>query len=397
MSKNAEEKANIVFDDFTTAYLAGKSPKLEEYLSRCPASEQARIQEAVAGFVFAYDNYHVCQVSENTVLSAMERLQRVRQRKQKLAETQRRASLEPWEQVVTQPLIRLANVLYPNSEANSKQIAIAHRPVPGVVTASSPPLNQYAKKAAGQIAQIGAENLLSRVGLEALPISLFNIATQLCLFVQEAPIEDIEGCLVTDGETGGILLNSNALNRRKRFTFAHEIGHYVLHRRTQLRFSDHERDLFSSASRIEIEASAFASYLLMPPALLPARFGRDVPSFAMADEVSETSDVSLMAVLKRLVQDSNYQTIFICSEGQSIRWSNFSHEVGEYNGVVSRIPEISAAFALFKDKAEDTYIRRLPADAWFYKGPLVDNDLHIIEESRRFSTGHIYTLISVEY
>lgn len=398
MSRSVEQRANIVFDELITAYMAGRSPKLEEYLSRCPTLEQARIQEAFAGFTFAYDTYHACQISEETVRSAMERLQHVRQRRQKLADAKNRAMLESWDQVVMQPLIQLKNLLYPGLDAASGQVAVMNRVVPGTASVAGTRPDQYARKSAEQIARIGAERLLSRASIDSIPVPLSDIAEQLCLFVQEASLKNTEGCLVTDGDTGGILLNSDIPDRcRKKFTFAHEIGHYILHRGNQRLFSDQEKDLFSPSSKIEMEASAFASYLLMPPALLPPSFGRDIPNLAMAEGVSESFDVSLMAALKRLVQESNYQTIFVCSEGQRIKWFNFSPEVQGYNSVISQLPQDSAARILFKNASVDTCTKRLPAGAWFDKGWLADEKLQVVEESRRFPSGYIYTLINIEY
>ena len=397
VSRSTEQKANIIFDDFMMEYRAGKSPDIDAYVSRCPQTERGRIREALAGFVFSYENYTACQLREETVKTAMDRLKQIRQRRQKFAEAQARARAEQWDQAVTQPLVQLAGLLYAGANTSESSVAIMNRAVPSMSPTTSSRLNPYARKAAEEFAQIGAEGLLSRADVDSFPVPLRAIADQLSLIVQEAPLQNLEGCLVTDGDTGGILLNSTCPQRRKRFTFAHEIGHYILHRARQTRFSDQEKELFSSSTRIEVEASAFASYLLMPPALLPAAFGRDLPNFAMADAVSADFDVSLMAVLKRLVKESNYLTIFICSEGNRVKWPDFSPEVEGYNNVVSQFPKDSAAYALFQDQAEDTYTRRMPADAWFDKGRLADGRLSLVEESRRFATGHIYTLINIEY
>jgi hypothetical protein len=54
---------------------------------------------------------------------------------------------------------------------------------------------------------------------------------------------------------------------RRRFTVAHEIGHYLLHRKGQSSFQCSETDMLdwdSEQKRIEAEADRFASYLLMP-------------------------------------------------------------------------------------------------------------------------------------
>lgn len=378
-------------------YTSGKSPDITSYVTRCPLSEREKVSEALAGYVFAYKNYAASQLSEDFVRSAMDRLLRVRQRRQKLYEAQSRALAESWNQVVTQPLMQLAGLLYPGVSIGDAQIAVMNRATPGTALGVGQRLNSYVRKSAEEIACLGAEHLLSRAGVAGFPVPLPAIADQLCVLVQEASLENLEGCLVTDGDTGGILLNAQCPDRRKRFTFAHELGHYVLHRSRQQSFVDQEKELFSFSSRVEVEASAFASYLLMPPRLLPQAFGREVPSLASAEDVSERFDVSLMAVLKRLVRESNYLTVFICSNGNRVQWPEFSPEVQGYNHVVTELPKASAAHALFRDEVEGADTRTLPAEVWFDQGSLAGSGLHIMEESRRFATGHIYTLINVKF
>ena len=80
-----------------------------------------------------------------------------------------------------------------------------------------------------------------------------------------------------------------------------------------------------------------------------------------------------------------------------MQWPEFSPEVQGYNHVVTELPKASAAYALFEDEAEDTDTRTLPAELWFDQGSLMGSGLYVVEESRRFATGHIYTLINVRY
>lgn len=414
MSTVVERKANRIFDEFVTAFLAGESPDVSSVIERCPEAERSRIKEAIAGFLFAYENYYACQVSDELVESAVARLQRVRQRKKSLSEAKDRAAAESWKQAVTEPLLRLAHVLYPDRPLHSAQgIAIMNRTAPESAQKTLGGLDDFTKRVAERFARAEAMRLLSRTGVTTAPVPLDAIAEQLGLLVLEAPLIGLEGCLVTDGDTGGILLNSSMPDaRRRRYTFAHEIGHYILHRRPPtdgradmitsgnkdgeiFNFSDPEGEIFHPKSRQEHEASAFASYLLMPPALLPTEFGRDVPCFEMAEDVSDQFDVSLMAVLRRLVRESHHRTIFISSESDRTRIFDFSPEIDGYNRIAARIPEGSAAWDLWQDGLVDTYAREIPINIWFDTGDLANSSMSVIEESRRFETGHVYTLLNV--
>lgn len=92
--------------------------------------------------------------------------------------------------------------------------------------------------------------------------------------------EDITGVLIIKNgkATIGYDENNNSSEVRKRFTIAHELGHYILeHDRGGIfvdnhrqQFSIHYRDSKSSTGEVkqEREANAFAAALLMPKQLL---------------------------------------------------------------------------------------------------------------------------------
>jgi len=83
-----------------------------------------------------------------------------------------------------------------------------------------------------------------------------------------------EGMLVRnphDEAEWGIFYNGNSPAQRQRFTIAHELGHFVLHRSQRPSFSCDKESVYSGADRmrdIEREADDFASNLLIPGDLL---------------------------------------------------------------------------------------------------------------------------------
>lgn len=80
--------------------------------------------------------------------------------------------------------------------------------------------------------------------------------------------------LICDADSVVIAVNSAQHENRQRFTIAHELGHFLLHRGTKLHFDEDfridYRDATSSdaTKREEIEANAFAAALLMPRRIL---------------------------------------------------------------------------------------------------------------------------------
>lgn len=107
------------------------------------------------------------------------------------------------------------------------------------------------------------------------PVPVERIAENLGLEVRYAPYDgDLSGALVrSNGETY-IGVNSSDHSNRQRFTIAHELGHFILHKgitihvdkdfRVNLRDGDSSKGVDPS----EMEANRFAAELLMPTRFL---------------------------------------------------------------------------------------------------------------------------------
>lgn len=119
------------------------------------------------------------------------------------------------------------------------------------------------------------ETLLSKLDKFALPINVRAIAENENIVINEdGAMGDISGLIYRDGTTVTIGVNKKDSPRRKRFTIAHELGHYFLHSESPLFidkvFAVRLRDHVSSeaVSIEEIEANAFAAELLMPTSVI---------------------------------------------------------------------------------------------------------------------------------
>ena len=133
-----------------------------------------------------------------------------------------------------------------------------------------------------------ARQLLDTVGYE-MPVDAARIAENRGLVIRSQPLEDtVSGMLVIkDGRTI-IGINESHHPNRQRFSIAHELGHYLLHREQSSVFIDavYYRDQTSSeGSRAqEIEANAFAAELLMPERVVREHFERQ--DMDMVDDVA---------------------------------------------------------------------------------------------------------------
>lgn len=117
-----------------------------------------------------------------------------------------------------------------------------------------------------------AEKLLDDYGLLTSPIDLTMLARKLNIAVQYEDLDsDISGFLVIkEKKKSTIVLNKKHSKNRQRFTFSHEIGHYVLHRDSgeelflEKELTYFRSEQYSEDSKMEKEANQFAAYLLMP-------------------------------------------------------------------------------------------------------------------------------------
>lgn len=123
--------------------------------------------------------------------------------------------------------------------------------------------------------ELAARKILRVLGLNKAPISLDLIVRKLGIRLAEEPFdEELSGVLIKGGGAVAIGVNSEHHENRKRFTIAHEIGHYLLDHPGEM-FIDKtlrqkavvvRRDGRSSegTDKHEIEANRFAAELLMP-------------------------------------------------------------------------------------------------------------------------------------
>ncbi|MEP2784859.1 MAG: ImmA/IrrE family metallo-endopeptidase [Pseudoruegeria sp.] len=122
-----------------------------------------------------------------------------------------------------------------------------------------------------------AQSILKQLPKSTLKIPVRQIAKAIDIYeIREANLSDLEGALIVppDKSEGAILINEDRHETRKRYTIAHEIGHYVhpFHRaNSPAGFRCKAKDLAVEKarpndrhSRMEQQANEFAAEQLMP-------------------------------------------------------------------------------------------------------------------------------------
>lgn len=156
-------------------------------------------------------------------------------------------------------------------------------------------------------ARARARSVLAELQISRTPIPVEYIAERKGIVVRAIPLEsDLSGMIFIKNSVPVIVVNDSHHANRRRFTIAHEIGHFELHMQdigeevhVDKTFFPLARDSISSMGfdRKEIEANRFAAELLVPRDLLVSQLrGRNV-------DVEEEDD-DLIEELARLFQVS---------------------------------------------------------------------------------------------
>jgi hypothetical protein len=126
-----------------------------------------------------------------------------------------------------------------------------------------------------------------------------------------------EGALVRNPDNHaewGIFVNPTARAERKRFTVAHELGHFVLHRATQATFNCDKEGVYSgidTLKKIEREADDFASNLLMPGDMLRERINGKRIDIHLLGDLAKEFGVSLEAMCIRLIKYTEQRAVLV--------------------------------------------------------------------------------------
>lgn len=100
-------------------------------------------------------------------------------------------------------------------------------------------------------------------------IDVFKIAENFSITIQKRSLSnEISGLLIIKDGKVAIGIDSDQGLQRQRFTVAHELGHYFLHRELRNTFVDETFARSGNTNQIEREANAFAAALLMPKKLI---------------------------------------------------------------------------------------------------------------------------------
>ena len=179
-------------------------------------------------------------------------------------------------------------------------------------------------------------HLWQKFGPNTYPIDLDLITDEVInprldgekLTIKYRNLDKIDGAMIGSTDSNGnfaACVNANTNNTgRKRFTLAHEIGHFMCHRHMLKNFQC-TRSMINDFyhDNLEKEANQFAAQLLMPPNRL-----RDFDNITWGIEslvcLSEKFNCSLQAVGLNYTRYSTLKVAFIVVRNDFVCWGNSS-------------------------------------------------------------------------
>lgn len=181
-----------------------------------------------------------------------------------------------------------------------------------------------------------ARALLEQLPRFTGPVPVYEIAKALDIVeIRVERTHGLEAVLVTDPERseGRILVNAASPRRRRRFSIAHELGHFLnpTHRPTHAegsfsytskhlaRVSPADQAELSRHIRQEDEANRFAIELLAPKYLVD-RFLVGPPDVAAITAMAEQLDISREACARRYVELSPHHVAVIFFKDETVRY-----------------------------------------------------------------------------
>ena len=118
-----------------------------------------------------------------------------------------------------------------------------------------------------------------------------------------------------DHAVWGIAYNGKARGERQRFTIAHELGHFILHRSQKQSFNCDSQSVHTGIDglrQIEREADEFASNLLMPGDLLREWISNQRIDLHVLSAIAKRFQVSFEALCIRFIKHTSQRAILVC-------------------------------------------------------------------------------------
>jgi hypothetical protein len=199
---------------------------------------------------------------------------------------------------------------------------------------------------------------------------LQRIASTLNLEVREVDAQGFDGSLIRakDLPLGAILVRQSIREAsRKKFTIAHELGHFFLHGHDQIDGVCVSGDIGNwggEAKALEREADEFAAELLMHGALVLPVIHSMSPSLQAIEKIAMLCGTSLSAAAWRFCDLTRERCAVVWSAAREIQWSKRSQYFGFRLTKGATLQPATFAFACFSGRNSGPEPLPVLAELW---------------------------------
>jgi Zn-dependent peptidase ImmA (M78 family) len=242
-----------------------------------------------------------------------------------------------------------------------------------------------------------AERILKSLGIsDPQEIDLEAIAWTRGAVVNYRPLDGCEARILGSARKAVISVNSRSPERRRRFSLAHELGHWHHHRGLVLFCGKDDIGNYANDTlNPERHADAFASDLILPNYLLIPRIQKlKGVTLIAAREMSDEFCASLTATLLKITLSNQFPMVIACYNKTKRRWFERAPMIQPWWHPLRALDQQTfAADMLFNDASEENFPRKMPADAWFdFKG---SDRFEVTEQSFLLPGEEILTVLTL--
>jgi Zn-dependent peptidase ImmA (M78 family) len=241
-----------------------------------------------------------------------------------------------------------------------------------------------------------AEICLLGLGVtEPREIDVRAMAHEAGASVRVRKLSRCEARIVGSADRAIISVSEDSGPQRRRFSIAHELGHWELHRGRQFecRASDID-NAENSPLNPERQADEFAADLLMPWYLFKPMLGQAKHvDIALLEEMHRTFDASLPATAIRIAEANVEPVIVACYDGLGRRWFKRSKDVPDRWFPVDKLDDDTYAAEVLADRRDRTHMSTVGASAWFDADGIEEYEMK--EQSLRLGDRKVLVILRI--
>lgn len=239
-----------------------------------------------------------------------------------------------------------------------------------------------------------AEAVVAQFGIrDTQDLDIEAIACDRGVSVEKHNLTGCEATLVGVGNRAIATIKPSPVPGRERFSLAHELGHWSMHRGQSFRCRVDDPDENLMANRdLEKQADQFASHLLMPgPIFNPAVKALGTPSFKEVETLARAFQTSMVATSLRLAAIDTLPVIVACFSKNGRHWSIPAPHVPKRWFVVDSLSDDSFAHDLLVKGTQTPGLRKQSGEVWFQNDDAESYELH--EHSMPYRNGQVLVLL----